>query len=368
MILKVKIICILFIFSSYNFYSQTIAGPNNPASAVNMNCTFAYGAPANYTPPNNVFTSNNLYASATHCPCCDTNTGCLYASNFGFSIPAGAVITGIRVDIEKQAPLGSNVQDNGIRLSKGGLEVGNNYLNPASWPSVDSYITYGGCNDLWGTTWSPADINNPNFGVYFASIDYSCVTYNITSRIDHIRISVCYNIPLPVYDYKMIFKPQKNNILIQVFKNDNRSDNGKIRLSVLEPKGTEYVQLKEWYKNDMPAKDSVNFIPDASGIYFFKLSLISQDNEELSIITDKCNFKKDEFFKYLNDWNAIFLYEKTNLRRIKIFDLSGKKISEIDLMNESEKMLFIPHKLSGLYILEFEMVNGQSLISKIIAN
>lgn len=356
-------------FQLYSFvYSQTVAGPNNPGSAVNVNCSFAFGAPVNYSPPNNVFTSNNLYASATHCPCCDTNTGCLYVSNFGFSIPSGAVITGIRVEIEKQASLGSNVQDNGIRLSKAGVEVGSNYMNTTPWPALDSYITYGGCNDLWGTTWTPADINDPGFGVYFASIDYSCAG-TIISRIDHIRISVCYNITLPVYDYKMFIIPQNNSIKIKIKNNYNSINNFTLRLSVLEPGDHQYKTLKNWKANDMAESDSVIFMSHSNGFYHFKLSAIMpENNDEIIISSDKYEYKKDFFYNYLKDENVIILYNKKGLQKLKILEISGRVIYEFDLINLTDNLLSIPSSLKGLHIFQFENENGQIIVSKLINN
>lgn len=178
--------------------AQTIAGPLNPGSVTTGSCSFSYSSVLGYAPTISVISSNNISASAVHCPCCDAHTNCLRATNFGFTIPLGAVITGITVEIEKRADAGSSVQDNGLRLLQGGVEVGSNLANfGLNWPSFDTYYTYGGCNNLWGASWTASDINSPNFGFVFASIDYSCLG-NISSFIDHVRVTVCYNLVLPI--------------------------------------------------------------------------------------------------------------------------------------------------------------------------
>jgi hypothetical protein len=178
--------------------AQIPAGPSFPGTVSTGSCSFSYGSVLGYTPVGNVLTSNNIYATALHCACCDAQTNCLRATNFGFALPSGAVITGITVQIEKRGSFGSNVQDNGLRLLKGGVEVGSNYAQfGIPWGTLDSYYTYGGCLNLWGTTWTPADINSPNFGLVFASIDYAC-SVNNTSFIDHVMVTVCYNLVLPV--------------------------------------------------------------------------------------------------------------------------------------------------------------------------
>lgn len=174
--------------------SVTLLGQvtQSPGTATNGNCSFAYGSSLNLAPGGNVTASDNQYATASHCACCDANTSCLNASNFGFSIPPSATIDGITVEIEKRASSGASIQDNGLKLLKNGLEVGNNGAQfGVNWPTTDTYITYGGSTDLWGTTWTPADINSAGFGLVFASIDYSCAG-TTTSYIDHIRVTIHY--------------------------------------------------------------------------------------------------------------------------------------------------------------------------------
>jgi len=84
--------------------------------------------------------------------------------------------------------------DNNVRLTRAGGAVGSNYAQGTTpWPTADSYATYGGSTDLWGTTWTPAQINNPNFGVLFSAIHQSG-----TLQVDHIRITVYTTAVLPV--------------------------------------------------------------------------------------------------------------------------------------------------------------------------
>lgn len=176
---------------------QVPIGPLNPSGSSNTACSISYGSTVPYAPANAIYVSDNVYATATHCACCDQNTNCLLATNFGFAIPTGATITGILVEIEK-GTTSFNLQDNGLRLLKAGVEVGSDYAQFGTpWALADTYVTYGGCNDLWGTTWTPADINAAGFGLAFSSIDYSC-SGTVASRIDHIRITVCYMSVLPV--------------------------------------------------------------------------------------------------------------------------------------------------------------------------
>lgn len=173
--------------------AQVQQGPLSPGHSANGNCSFSYGSALNLAPSVETLKSDDVYAVANHCACCDANTSCLRVDSFGFSIPAAATITGIIVEIEKRASAGSNIQDNGLRLLKNGVETGSNGAQSGTpWPYTDTYVTYGSCTDLWGTTWTPADINSGGFGLFFANIDYTCGGIT-TSYIDHIRVTVCYD-------------------------------------------------------------------------------------------------------------------------------------------------------------------------------
>lgn len=182
-------------FIAINFLSQAqTAGPNNPASAINTICAFSYSSTVGYTPAANVLASDNVYATAVHCACCDQNTQCLTISDFGFSIPVGAVINGIVLEVEKKRSAGGSgtVEDKGLQIMKGGLLTGpNKSQSGVDWPLTDTYVTYGASSDLWGTTWTASDINASNFGVSLASISYVCGA-TITTSIDHVRMTVYY--------------------------------------------------------------------------------------------------------------------------------------------------------------------------------
>lgn|GEM_PF-2207982 len=58
------------------------------------------------------------------------------------------------------------------------------------WPTVSAVKTYGSNSDTWGTTWTPSDINNSNFGVALAVHNNSL--FQRTAYVDYISISVYY--------------------------------------------------------------------------------------------------------------------------------------------------------------------------------
>ena len=123
----------------------------------------------------------------------------LRARDFGFTIPTGATITGITANIMRQSSSntgGNSVNDNVVRLIKNLTLVVPNYASAADWPTSMSAANYGvGTTDLWGTTWTDTDINNPNFGLVLRVTNES--NNNRTASVDYIEITVYYTNPIP---------------------------------------------------------------------------------------------------------------------------------------------------------------------------
>lgn len=144
-----------------------------------------------WTTPTQVYTSNDSYADA-HMPE-EGMSHWLRTTTYGFSIPTGAVIDGIKVRFEKRAQTVSTVKDWDVKIVKAGSEQGTDKGSSAYWLTSDTYVVYGGTTDLWGLTWTPAQINASNFGV-----SISARNYDIQPRyalVDHVQIKVYYTPP-----------------------------------------------------------------------------------------------------------------------------------------------------------------------------
>lgn len=112
----------------------------------------------------------------------------LKATNFSFTIPLDATITGITVEVERSATALSAVSDSSVRLVKGGVVSGDNKAAGGTWPTVDAYQSYGGATDLWGLALTPQDVNAATFGVVLNA----SAALAATLQIDHVRITVHY--------------------------------------------------------------------------------------------------------------------------------------------------------------------------------
>jgi len=127
----------------------------------------------------------------------------LRLTDFGFSIPAGATINGVRVEVRRYANGGNNLRDGLVQLTKDGTTgVGSNKaIADLSWPSAPANQEYGGGTDLWETTWTAAEINSATFGVLFAAYNNHGARSR-TAYVDSIRITVYYIFEAVTYSIK----------------------------------------------------------------------------------------------------------------------------------------------------------------------
>jgi hypothetical protein len=142
-----------------------------------------------WTTPNNVLSLNASYA--TRGLAAGSISHYIKATQFGFAIPATATVLGISADVNRaQNQATTVINDEKVRVVKGGVIGSTDRANATTWPTTDTYVTYGSASDLWGDTWTAADINASTFGFAISAKFVSGVT--TTSRVDHIRMTVTY--------------------------------------------------------------------------------------------------------------------------------------------------------------------------------
>jgi len=202
---------LIFIFLSLLIYPQLPEGPNNPTNSG------IAGAGINWVNPNNGFISDNNRARTANMATGD-NSRYIGYTGFGFSVPAGSTISGIQVDIERSrnnAGAG-RIRDLTVRLTKDGATlVGNNLAaTTTNWPSSDAYRTYGGSANLWGTTWTDAEINAATFGVAIR-VRKLTPNGNRRARIDHVRITIYYINPLPIELISFEGEAEDGNVVLK---------------------------------------------------------------------------------------------------------------------------------------------------------
>ena len=77
-------------------------------------------------------------------------------------------------------------------LLKAGATTGiTDHASGTDWGTTDGTVTYGSASDLWGTTWTPAQINASNFGVRLKVGNRT--SSSRTASINRIRVTVTYS-------------------------------------------------------------------------------------------------------------------------------------------------------------------------------
>lgn len=153
------------------------------------------GAGVGWTGPTNIASTNAVYATFS-VPGTLTSTS-LSTSTLGFSIPVGATINGIQVDIVRHSSatgslsLSGGSGGTGVSLTKvAGTPVGTPKNDATLWGLGDATTTLGNAADLWGAAWAPADINSTGFGATL-QIDNTNAAAR-TASIDSILITVTF--------------------------------------------------------------------------------------------------------------------------------------------------------------------------------
>jgi len=130
-----------------------------------------------YTLLNNLLTDNSSAAIASSDGREEADT---IKVLFSHTVPTDATIDGIEIAIRWRSE-GGDYDQTKIQLIKVATTVGTDKSTGSSIPSSNQTITFGGAADLWGITWTPAEVNAATFGVAIGVED-------TTSRSDDIYI------------------------------------------------------------------------------------------------------------------------------------------------------------------------------------
>lgn len=166
-------------------------GPNVASTASEGPSAPAWSFPSNAIGSDDVYTTTPLFVGNT--------SNYLYLTGFDFAIPSDVTIDGIVVSIERSRDGGDPpvVHDASVRLMKGGAMTGDNKATSTSWPQAatigDLSEDHGAVDDLWGTTWTPAEINAAGFGVAISAFrEAGGTTGTRLARIDDVNIVVSF--------------------------------------------------------------------------------------------------------------------------------------------------------------------------------
>jgi hypothetical protein len=110
-------------------------------------------------------------------------------NDFGFAISSDSTINGIVAEILCRGG-GGTTYDSEVVIVKDGVLGGTNRSEAGAWNSGSFvYKSHGGATDLWGTTWTPAQINASDFGV---AVSPKTIGDGADGEIQGVRITVYY--------------------------------------------------------------------------------------------------------------------------------------------------------------------------------
>jgi hypothetical protein len=218
--MKKTLLLLISILSIELFSYSQIAGPLNGGT---FTVVAIGGSSQSWTNAGNVAASDNVYATFGSIASANAYTDYLVVTNFGFAVPSGSTISGIMVEVERSDANFETI-DNSVKIVKGGVISGDEKAISAGYPTTDTYQQYGNAGDLWGLTWTDADINASDFGVAISAKKINNPAGTAAGKIDNIRITVYYNnVVLPVN--LISFSATRNNKTVTLnWKTANEKD------------------------------------------------------------------------------------------------------------------------------------------------
>jgi len=173
---------------TFTFYpGQTSQASLYPTAAIGT-----ASAPYNgldWTSPTNIYADDTNYAAITS-NSFDTGTisHLLAGWKFGATIPTAATINGLYVEIARY--MAGSARDSIVTLWNGGIIGSNLGSTGVGWPATaPGTISYGGSNNLWGTTPTPAMVNGTSFGIGLAAV---ASALNTDVYVDFYRLTIYY--------------------------------------------------------------------------------------------------------------------------------------------------------------------------------
>lgn len=155
---------------------------------------------AEWTSPGNVCAEDGVYAQSTAWTA-GAETRKMEATQFGFSIPSNATIVGFRVRIKGKQ--NSGIADTGntvkVGLTKDGTALVGSYDTDFAFTTTNTaYERSDGSTEtnLFGTTWTPAEVNASTFGVLIVAESDGSAT--IADQVDVVQVKVFYTLTASV--------------------------------------------------------------------------------------------------------------------------------------------------------------------------
>lgn len=280
-----KIATLLFCYAlCFNRFSQAqciASGPNSAATSSNV--TFS-GSDYAFNNPSNALASDNTFSSAASiASLLNKQTHYLQVKDFGFNIPTAATICGLEAQVERSATdidillISAWVKDYNVRIIKNNALAGSNMASATEWPSSSATATYGGVSSLWGTTWSPAEVNSNDFGFSISAEIKTGIGLLPVVNIDYIGMTVYYLDPsvLPAQAVQFNVTTGSNNTAMLSWKQSG-ADEGASFIAERSVNGSKWEPINgNVQKNNAASLCTLKDTRPLPGRSYYRLRMVS---------------------------------------------------------------------------------------------
>lgn len=148
---------------------MTTYGPNYSGTVADGG---TYSTANAWTSPTNAQGSTNFstygaYAGAAYTSA-NRYSNYLNFTNFGFSIPGGATINGVYLEVSCES-VGAGTDTFAVcQLLIGGTATGTDLSASTALPTSNGIVAFGGSSNVWGNSLTSAIVNASNFGATIA--------------------------------------------------------------------------------------------------------------------------------------------------------------------------------------------------------
>jgi Secretion system C-terminal sorting domain len=265
------------IFGGGNVYSQFSQGPNT--ATVYSNALIS-GSASVWADPGSAASSDDNYAYlASGLGNSGAYSSYLFANNYLFNIPAGSIIQGIQVEVERSVMVGDAV-DERVRLLRNGVVMPTDYSNNSNWPSADGSVIYGGPTDLWGATWTAADVSNSHFGFAIAIRNDNSNGMPVIARVDRIEITIFFTSNVLGTHTASFFATQEGNGVNLTWNSTEETGNESWEVQRTQ-NGSEIISVNTLTSlgEGSHAYQTIDASP-ASGMNYYRVRMVSGNGEE----------------------------------------------------------------------------------------
>jgi hypothetical protein len=344
--------------AQFDFFQQNVAGAsgNIPLGGNSV----AWDAPD----AGKISSLNNVYVSTNPTfPGSGLYSDFLSASDFGFNIPASAFNIAIEVRISRKAR-GLGIRDLRLQLISGGSLVGTDQANTSTdWGGSRINVNYDGNGDpLWGTTVTPAEINDPSFGIAFAVAKQSGIPQPTDfADVDMVRMTIFYTTLFPIVLTNFDVKNVDNKVSISFTTESEtkvktlfieRSSDGKnyTDLFAIQPKGGENIRTTYNLTDAAPLL----------GTNYYRLKEIDIDGKwhyyETRVV--KTTNVSSKFQAYQNNGNVIVNFNnQPGNYTLSLVDMNGAIVATQKFKVEKQSVQLTmspPVKRTGIYMVNLK--------------